>query len=114
MSEYKRLTGKDSLKLKIYKKIKKLTGKSLKWTLVYSGIFLMLVSGVFVFYKFVDNNYKNKEEFEIEGTNLKSNINAEDTSDLDELSKNELERESKKIEKLEEDLNEGELDSEES
>lgn len=109
MSEYKRLTGKDSLKLKIYKKIKKLTGKSLKWTLVYSGIFLMLVSGVFVFYKFVDNNYKNKEEFEIEGTNLKSKIDAEGTSDLDELSKNEFERESKKIEKLEENLNEEDM-----
>ena len=106
MSEYKRLGGQDVLKLKNYKKVKKLTGKSLKWTLICSGIFLAFVAGVFAFYKFVDNNYKNNEEGKTEDTNLETKVDSEDTSDLDELSKNELERETKKAEKLESDSKE--------
>ena len=114
MSEYKRLGGKDVLKLKNYKKVKKLTGKSLKWTIICIGIFLVFVAGVFVFYKFVDNNYKNNEEGKTEDTNLETKADSEDTSDLDELSKNELERETKKIEKLEPDSNKKDASEEES
>ena len=57
-----------------------------------------------MFYKFVDSNYGNNERNEIEDKNLKSKIDFEDTSNLDELSKNEIEMETKKIEKLESDL----------
>ena len=94
--------------IKNYKKVKKLTGKSFKWTFICSGIFLTFIVGVFLFYKFVDSNYKSKDENvgnEISGTNLDAKMESEDTSDLDELSKNELERETKKTEKLEPDSN---------
>ena len=56
MNKYKRLGRKDILKLKVYKNIQKLTGKSLKWTLVCSGIFLVFIIGVVMFYKVVDSN----------------------------------------------------------
>ena len=114
MNKYKRLGRKDVLKLKVYKSIQKLTGKSLKWTLVCSGIFLVFIIGVFMFYKFVDSNYGNNERNEIEDKNLKSKIDFEDTSNLDELSKNEIEMETKKIEKLESDLKEEDTKEEKS
>lgn len=110
MNEYKRLNKKDKAALKVCKVVKKSTGKSLKWTFIYSGIFLAFAVGVFMFYKFVDSNYKNNSEVEIEGINSQSKMNSKDVSDLDELSKNELERESGKIEKLESELNKDETE----
>ena len=96
MSKYRHLGAKDAKKLKFYKKSGKIISKGFKWWSVVAGILFILAVGVFAFYKFIDQNSEKSGAGALLAPN-KSNME-DDTADLDQTSKNELERESEKAE----------------
>lgn len=98
MSKYRHLGAKDAKKLKFYKKSGKIISKGFKWWSVVAGILFILAVGVFAFYKFIDQNSEKSGAGALLAPN-KSNME-DDTSDLDQTSKNELERESEKAESI--------------
>lgn len=98
MSKYRHLGDKDEKKLKFYKKSGKAISKGFKWWIAIAGILVLFVTGVFAFYKFVDQN---SETENTSGTaRLEKNQSEDDTEGLDQSTKNELERESKKAESI--------------
>ncbi len=102
MGCYRRLSPEDNRKENLYKNSKKALNKVLKWSLISTGILAALGAGVFSFYSFVDRRF-NRDETEglTSATSQRTDLN--DTKELNELGKSEIERESKKIEKLNED-----------
>lgn len=98
MSKYKHLYYKDKKKLKFYKKSGKFIFNSLKWWSVLSGIFIVFIVGVFAFYKVLDQNSKVESTDPV--VSSKKTKSEDDTDNLDQESKNELERESKKAESI--------------
>lgn len=94
--EYKHLSLKDRKRLDFFKKSRDFTKKILKLILISAGIISLFLIGMFSFYKFLDeNNSSNKFKDFSNKINSTFKIQNED-SNLDELSKKELERESEK------------------
>lgn len=101
MSCYKRLSPKDSKKENFYKNSKKVVSATLKWGLISTGILAVLGVGVFSFYSFIDKQfYKDETEGLTSAASHREDLS--DTQELNELGKSEIERESKKAEKLNE------------
>lgn len=99
MGCYKRLSPKDSKKENFYQNSKKVMGTTLKWGLISTGVLAVLGIGVFSFYSFIDRQfYKDETEGLTSATSQRTDLN--DTRELNELGKSEIERESKKAEKL--------------
>lgn len=97
MSCYKRLSSKDSKKENFYK----VMGATLKWGLISTAVLAVLGVGVFSFYSFIDKQfYKDETEGLTSATSQGTDLN--DTRELNELGKSEIERESEKAEKLNE------------
>lgn len=97
MSYYKRLSSKDSKKENFYKAV----GATLKWGLISTAVLAVLGVGVFSFYSFIDKQfYKDETEGLTSTTSQGTDLN--DTRELNELGKSEIERESEKAEKLNE------------
>lgn len=101
MSCYKRLSSKDSKKENFYKNSKKVVSATLKWGLISTGILAALGVGVFSFYSFIDKQFY-KDETEGLTSAASHREDSSDTQELSELGKSEIERESKKAEKLNE------------
>ncbi len=94
--EYKHLSIKDRRRLEFFKKSRNFTKKFLKLILISTGIILLFIIGMFSFYKFLDEtNSSNKFKNFSNKINSKFKVQNEN-SDLDELSKKELERETEK------------------
>lgn len=105
MSKYRHLGEEEVKKMKFYEKSGKIIFKSLKWWLAGGGVLAVLLVGIFAFYKFVD---KNSETEKANGAVSLSKVNTEDdTADLNQISKNELDRESQKADFITEDAQEG-------
>ena len=99
MGCYKRLSPKDIKKENFYKNSKKAVVKTLKWGLISTAVLAVLGIGVFSFYSFIDKQfYKDETEGLTSATSQKPDLN--DTEELNELGKSEIERESKKAETL--------------
>ena len=97
MSYYKRLSSKDSKKENFYKVV----GATLKWGLISTAVLAILGVGIFSFYSFIDKQfYKDETEGLTSTTSQGTDLN--DTRELNELGKSEIERESEKAEKLNE------------
>lgn len=97
MSYYKRLSSKDSKKENFYKVV----GATLKWGLISTAVLAILGVGIFSFYRFIDKQfYKDETEGLTSTTSQGTDLN--DTRELNELGKSEIERESEKAEKLNE------------
>ncbi len=110
MKNYRRLSDKDIKKLEFYKKSRKTAKKGIKWWGVFTAIFLILIAGVVVFYVAIDNTSSKSLGEEVAAVNSDNNNNENDTAGLDEVRKQELERESEKNKTIE---NEEENDSKE-
>ena len=98
MNKYRHLGDKDKKKLKFYKKSGKALFKSFKWWAAVTGVLIVFAVGIFAFYKFVDKNSSKENESEIISANKQ--VSEDDTAYLDQASRNELERESKKAESI--------------
>lgn len=101
MSCYRRLSPDDEKKQNFYKASKKVMGKTLKWGFISVGILAFFGVGIFSFYSFVDKQICKDETLRFNSSASQKDI-SDDTEDLNELGKLEIERESKKIEKLNE------------
>ena len=110
MSNYKHLGDNDAKKLKFYKKSGKFVSKNLKWLGATLGILAVFSVGVFSFYKFIDQH--SASESTGEAVSVSKPESEDDTSDLDQAGKNELERESKKAESITQEVQEGEENGE--
>lgn len=110
MNKYRHLGDKDEKKLKFYKKSGKVIFKSFKWWAAAVGVFAVFAVGVFAFYKVVDKNSGAENKNNVES--LAKSAQEDDTENLDQASKNELERESKKAESITEKEQENEEKSE--
>lgn len=96
--KYKHLNEKEKRKSIFYSKLKEFIKKSLKWSFVVVSIVLLFTVGLVAFYISLDRSSNNrvKESF-LTMNNLRKNSDMlDDTQNLNELEKKELERESEK------------------
>lgn len=102
MGCYRRLSPRDNKKENFYKNSKKVMITTLKWGTLSAGILAILGVGVFSFYTFIDRKfYKDETQGLTSATSQRTDLN--DTQELNQLGRYEIERESKKAEKLTED-----------
>lgn len=95
--KYKHLNAKDKRRFVFYEKIGNFIKKGFKWSIITVSIIFIFSIGLIAFYTSLDKNNDNqvKESFSTIKKSTKNN-DLDDTQNLTELEKKELERESKK------------------
>lgn len=94
---YRHLDSKSIKKIMFHKKLKAFLKKTFKWWTITLGIFLLFAVWLISFYLTLDKfETPGKKEITGQIANFKTTSNQDDTANLNELSKKELERESKK------------------
>ena len=94
---YRHLDSKSIKKIMFHEKLKAFLKKTFKWWTITLGIFLLFAVWLISFYLTLDKfETPGKKEITGQIANFKTTSNQDDTANLNELSKKELERESKK------------------
>lgn len=94
---YRHLDSKSVKKIIFHEKLKAFMKKTFKWWMIIAGILLLFAIWLISFYLTLDKiKTPDKKEVTGQSANFKTLSSQDDTANLNELSKKELERESKK------------------
>ena len=96
IKEYRHLGDIDKKRMQSIRKFKSSMKNTFKWGMIATGILILFIVGILAFYFTLDKNSKNNNSINLD--NKKMYSKADETSNLNELSKKEIERESEKEE----------------